>query len=80
MRELKITLRAARVNAGLSRKEAAKYFSISPETISNYELNSSKVPRSFFTKVEAVYNIPLDYIFFGKEEDFINEQKKLSVG
>jgi transcriptional regulator with XRE-family HTH domain len=72
----KITLKAARYNVGLSRKNAAVLFGIHPETLGNYEQNSERVPRSFFSKVEDVYGIPVGNIYFGKEEDFIKEKRK----
>lgn len=63
-----ITLRAARANLGLTRKEAAKLFKIHHETLANYEADSSRVPRSFFVKIEKIYGISPDFIYFGKEE------------
>lgn len=70
MSMIQITLRAARVNSGLTLKEAAKEFDINHETLANYEKDSTNVPRSFFIKIQAVYNIPLDMIYFGKQEDY----------
>ncbi len=64
---IQITLRAARVNLGLTLKEAAKEFGIHHETLAKYELDSTNVPRTFFTQIESVYGIPNDYIFFGKQ-------------
>jgi transcriptional regulator with XRE-family HTH domain len=64
-----LSIRAARVNLGLTRKEAAKIFEIHHETLANYESDSTKVPRSFFVKIESIYGIPLEYIYFGKEEE-----------
>jgi transcriptional regulator with XRE-family HTH domain len=68
---LQITLRAARVNLGLTRKEAAKFFDIHHETLTKYEYDSTNVPRSFFIQLESVYGIPVANIFFGKESDYI---------
>lgn len=68
---VKITLRAARVNVGLSRKEAAKRLDIHYETLTKYENDSTNVPKSFCLKLESVFGIPEDYLFFGKEEDYI---------
>lgn len=70
MMPIQITLRAARVNIGLTLKEAAKEFDINPMTLGNYEKDSSNIPRSFFIAIERVYGLPVDYIFFGKQEDF----------
>jgi transcriptional regulator with XRE-family HTH domain len=69
MENPKLTLRAARMNLGFTRKEASKLFGIHHETMANYEANSSKVPRSFFVKIPEIYGISVDKIYFGKEED-----------
>lgn len=71
----KITLRAARNNLVMTRKEAAEKFQIHYETLTKYEYDSSRVPRSFFTKIESVYGIPIDFIFFGIEKDFVEDMK-----
>ena len=74
---MKITLRAARVNRGLTQTEAASKFGIRRDTLHNYETDSSNVPRKFVVKVEEVYGIPVDYIFFGKESDFFRNFENL---
>lgn len=66
---IKITLRAARVNLGLTLKEAATLFDIHHETLAKYELDSSNVPRSFFIQIESAYGIPEEFIYFGKQEE-----------
>lgn len=73
---MKITLRAARVNRGLTQSEAASEFGIHRDTLWKYELDSSNVPRRFMLQVEKVYGIPLDYIFFGKESEFFRNFQK----
>jgi transcriptional regulator with XRE-family HTH domain len=74
---MKITLRAARVNRGLTQTEAASEFGIHRDTLYRYEADSSNVPRKFVMKVEEVYGIPVDYIFFGKESDFFRNFENL---
>jgi hypothetical protein len=71
-----ITLKAARVNVGLNRKDASRFFNCHYETLANYEADSTKVPRTFFTKLEEVYGIPLQHIYFGKESEFYEKQQK----
>ena len=61
---LKITLRAARVNAGYKLIEAAKEFGINKDTLSKYEKDSSNIPRKFFIKIEEIYKIPVENIFW----------------
>lgn len=74
---MKITLRAARVNRGLTQTEAASKFGIHRDTLYHYEADSSNVPRKFVMKVEEVYGIPVDYIFFGKESEFFRNFENL---
>ena len=61
---LKITLRATRVNAGYKLIEAAKEFGINKDTLSKYEKDSSNIPRKFFIKIEEIYKIPVENIFW----------------
>lgn len=72
---MQITLRAARVNAGLTLIESAKLFGINKDTLSKYERDSSNVPRKFFIKIEEVYGVPVDNIFFGRESEFFRKEK-----
>ncbi|WP_068792144.1 helix-turn-helix domain-containing protein [Brevibacillus laterosporus] len=72
---MKITLRAARVNAGLKLVEAATLFGINKDTLSKYEKDSTNVPRSFFVKIEEIYKMPVENIFFWKAIRFFSETK-----
>lgn len=62
----KISLAAARVNAGLLQEVAAVKLGITPETLRSWE-NGKTVPG--YDKVMAIcelYQYPADFIFFGK--------------
>ncbi|MBW7635476.1 helix-turn-helix transcriptional regulator [Bacillus licheniformis] len=72
---IKITLRAARVNAGLKLTEAADLFGINKDTLAKYERDSTNVPRSFFIKIERIYKIPVENIFFGSQSEFFRKLK-----
>lgn len=72
---MKITLKACRVNCGLTLKQASVHFGIHYETLSNYENDSTNVPRTFFIKLEEVYGIPTEFIYFGKLQDFLEEKQ-----
>jgi transcriptional regulator with XRE-family HTH domain len=74
--DLKVTLRAARTNIGLTRKEAAKLLEIHHETLANYEHDSTNIPRLIFIKLEKAFGIPVENIYFGKEAEFINKRRK----
>jgi transcriptional regulator with XRE-family HTH domain len=73
---MKLTLKACRVNLGLTLKEASQLFDIHYLTLSNYENDSTNVPRTFFIKLESVYGIPTENIYFGKQEDFYADMKE----
>jgi DNA-binding XRE family transcriptional regulator len=73
---MKITLKAARVNVGMTLKEAYQHFNIHYETLSNYETDSTNVPRTFFIKIESVYGIPTENIYFGRQDDFQSSIKE----
>jgi transcriptional regulator with XRE-family HTH domain len=75
MAAMQITLRAARINLGLTRKEAAKFFDINPMMLVRYEYDSTNVPHSFFSKLESVYGIPIENLFFGIEDEYIQTMK-----
>ena len=70
-----ITLKSARTNLGLTLKESAKLLDIHHITLGKYENDSTNVTRSFIIKIEKVYGIPSEFIFFGKEDDFINGKR-----
>lgn len=66
----KITLAAARVNAGLSQDKAANMLEISKDTLSNYERGKTTPDWNMVKKIESVYGFPSDFIFFGDELRF----------
>ena len=67
MSTMKISLAAARVNAGLYQREAAKRLGITPETLRNYE-RGKQVPNWTTVKaMERIYGISADNIFFGSK-------------
>ena len=78
MRVIKLTLRAARVNAGLKLIDAAKLFGINKDTLSKYEKDSTNVPRTFFVKIETIYNIPIENIFFGNQSEFFRRFNRIA--
>lgn len=67
MAEIQISLEAARVNAGLKQSEVAETMGVDRSTVRRWE-KGDKVPS--YTQCERlsqIYNMPLDYIFFGKK-------------
>ncbi len=61
---MKITLKAARVNAGLSQSEAAEKLGISMSTMNNYEKGATFPDVPTIKKMEEVYGIGYDDIIF----------------
>lgn len=61
---IKISLAAARVNAGLTQKEAAKACGVSESTIIKWENGTSHPKVSKILLLTAAYDIPLDNIRF----------------
>lgn len=59
----KISLSAARVNAGLSQKAAAKKLGINVRTLQNYENGKTSPNWNIVRKIEKLYVFPIDYIF-----------------
>lgn len=61
----KISLKAARVNAGLNQVEAANKINVDVATLIRWEKDSSIVQAKYFSIIEKAYNYPSDLIFFG---------------
>ena len=61
---LKISLRAARVNAGLTITEAAEKLNVNRSTIINWEKNRTYPTVEHMTRLSTLYGISSDYIFF----------------
>ncbi|WP_368234657.1 helix-turn-helix transcriptional regulator [Anaerotruncus rubiinfantis] len=60
---MQISLKAARVNAGLKQREAAKAVGVDVTTIIKWE-NGKTVPRADQLQTLCrVYNTPIDFIF-----------------
>ena len=64
MQPPKISLRAARVNAGMSIEHASKMLNISKDTLRNYENGKTAPQWDTVTKMEEIYKYPVSYIFF----------------
>ena len=59
-----IHLKAARVNAGLTQEEVAKFLNISRNTITSYEAYRSKPDIETAQKMAALYGMSVDDIIF----------------
>lgn len=70
-----ITLQAARVNNGLSQREAAKLFEVSVDKYAALERDNSNMPYFLIQKIPEVYGVSPDDIFFGNKNEFIREKE-----
>lgn len=68
MNDLKITLKAARVNAGLTLEEAAKTLGISRSTLISWEKHPEKINALYQSKISDAYCINTDNIIFLSED------------
>lgn len=59
----KITAKAARVNANLTLKEAAKKLGVSYQNLSILENDEDKITLGLAKKMSQIYQIPMDFIF-----------------
>lgn len=59
-----ITLKAARVNKGLTQKKAAELLGVSEYTLINYEKGKSSPDVHVLKKIESLYGVPYHRIIF----------------
>ena len=62
--DFKITLAAARVNAGMTQEDVAKQMHVGKQTVVNWEKGTSEPKISQGIKLSTLYNFPLDRIIF----------------
>lgn len=74
---VKMTLRATRVNSGLTLVNSAKHLGINKDTLSKYERDSSDIPRSLLMKIANLYCADPNDIFFGNESEFFRINSKV---
>lgn len=65
MPDFKISLEAARVNAGLTQKEAAKRLNVNVATVANWESGKTTPNAEIFIKLCKLYNCPVNAISLG---------------
>ncbi len=63
MSELKISLAAARINAGLTQDEVAAAMHVSKNTVVAWEKGKTEPKVSQAKELSILYEMPLDYIF-----------------
>ena len=61
---LKISLKAARVNAGFAQKEAASRIGVSPKTLGNWENGITFPPVDKIPIICELYGVSYDSLYF----------------
>jgi DNA-binding XRE family transcriptional regulator len=62
-RMTKISLEAARVNAGFTQREFAKELGVAHTTVVNWEKGNTEPNMSQLRKISELSGIPMDFIF-----------------
>lgn len=62
-----ITLKAARVNAGLTQKEAAEKLQINKNTLANYENYRSTPSIEMAKNIAVLYGCDVNHLIFFKQ-------------
>lgn len=65
--EIRLTIRAARVNAGLTQQEAADAIGCSRYAIQSYEKGRTVPNWAIVKRMEEVYGIPTDRLIFARD-------------
>ena len=66
--KLQISLASARVNAGMTQKEAARKLKVSKQTLVNWDSGKTEPKASRARELSELYNMPLKYIFLAKDQ------------
>ena len=77
---MRLTLKAARVNVGLTQADAGKLIGVSPDVISNWERYVSFPDVTQLPKIEKAYNVKYDDIIFLPNNVGITENKQAASG
>lgn len=59
---MKMSLKAARVNAGLTQEQVAEMMEISPTTLSGWENGDRRIKADDFKRLCDIYNVSMDAI------------------
>ncbi|MBQ9014917.1 MAG: helix-turn-helix transcriptional regulator [Firmicutes bacterium] len=66
---MEITLKAARINAGLTQREAAAKIGVSKQSLSAYETGKRFPGPEVIRRIEEVYGVSYSEIRFRPEEN-----------
>lgn len=77
---IKLTLAAARVNAGMNQEEAAKKLGLTAKTLRNYEKGVTAIPGFKLRLAAKIYQIPEDCIRLPIVDDGIYDEDEKNLG
>lgn len=66
----KHTIKDLRVRNGITQSQAAELLNVSVPTLRSWEKDSSSLRYDKMLQISEIYDIPLDYIFFGQNNAF----------
>ena len=64
--KLRISLKAARVNADMTQREAAERLGVCVSTLQHYEAGDTIPDWDVVKRIEEVYGLSADHIFFDR--------------
>lgn len=64
---IKITLSAARINAGYNQREAADLIGVSRATVQSWEQYKTSPSVEQAEQLSSIYNLPLENIIFSRK-------------
>ena len=73
---MKLTLKAARTNKGLTQEEAAKAIGVTRDTISNWERGATYPDVINLKAIEEVYQVGYNELIFLPFRDALSVKKK----
>lgn len=72
---MKITLAAARVNAGYTVKEASRFIGVTPSAMSNYESGIRELKVKSLLILLSKYNVKFEDITFKTKADYYKRKQ-----
>lgn len=76
---MKMTLAAARVNAGYTVKEASRFIGVTPSAMSNYESGIRELKVNRLLILLDKYNVKFEDIRFKTKADYCANRKRVKV-
>lgn len=74
--ERSISIKAARINTGLTLKEASAILGMSYQTLSAKEKDCTNISRILAKQIAELYGVPENFLFFGDYDDFKRQKQE----